>query len=210
MKISTKLIAAAITTTVVLFARQYAVGTAEICKPANGYFDFNLSDSAIPKNLMCVNGGWVLYRPNGDFTAVEGRCSCVNENPNTNNSQNIEDIITITPEGNVVIDAPKVTIKGSLYLDGRNGNGLDRVADLHLDTILGDSQIYFGQQQNGFWMSNAITIGHRAGEGIVFHTVHRTNDGNYIQGDLLFTDGVLRSNTEGEFKGKAYIDNRCK
>ena len=67
--------------TTIITARQYAVGDAEICKPANGYFEFNLSDSAIPKNLMCVNGGWVLYRPNGDFTAVDGRCNCTDENP---------------------------------------------------------------------------------------------------------------------------------
>ena len=192
-----------------LSARQYAIGSASICKPANGYFDFNLSDSAIPKNLLCVNGGWVLYRPNGEFTAVKGDCQCSDEKPNVSSSTSTagsKNPITLQPDGSVLIDAPKVVIKGSLYLDGRMDNGLDRVADLHLNTNVGMPRIYFGQMQNGVWLANAIEMGDRSGEDFFIHTNFRNRDGSYTSGDLTFSNGVLKTNREGEVKGKAYIE----
>jgi hypothetical protein len=65
-----------------LYARQYAVGKANICKPARGYFDFNLSDNTIPKNFLCVNNQWFLYRPNGGFVPTGAGCACVDKRPN--------------------------------------------------------------------------------------------------------------------------------
>ena len=65
-----------------LYARQYAVGEASICKPAEGYFEFNLSDRTIPKKFLCVNNQWFLYRPNGEFAPTGAECACVDQKPN--------------------------------------------------------------------------------------------------------------------------------